>query len=102
MIRTGVKFETPFAVYLNALRLGRLADDERRGGVGSEDVSARRLDAHGVVAVTGVVPAARANAQQQQKQKKNEKDSSETKVCRFWKTVSAAAATPTSRSSASV
>lgn len=61
-------FERPFAVYLNALRLGRLADDERRGGVGSEDVSARRLDAHGVVAVTGVVPATRANAQQQQKE----------------------------------
>lgn len=27
-------------LYLNALRLGRLADEERRGGVGSEDVGA--------------------------------------------------------------
>lgn len=27
------------ALYLNALRLGHLADDERCGGVGSEDVS---------------------------------------------------------------
>lgn len=44
-------------VYLNALRLGRLADGERRGGVGSEDVGARGLLTVRAVAVAGVVPA---------------------------------------------
>lgn len=44
-------------VYLNGLRLGRRADGERRGGVGSEDVGARGLPTASVVAVAGVVPA---------------------------------------------
>lgn len=45
-------------LYLNALRLRRLADEERCGGVGSEDVGARRLVTGRVVAIAGVVPAA--------------------------------------------
>lgn len=44
------------ALHLNALRLGGLADDERCGGVGSEDICTRRLVTSCVVTVTGVVP----------------------------------------------
>lgn len=43
-------------LYLNDLRLGRPADDERCGRVGSEDVGSRRLPALYVVTGTGVVP----------------------------------------------
>lgn len=49
----------PLRLYLDDLRLGRRADEERGGGVGSEDVGPRRLVAPRVVAVAGVVPATR-------------------------------------------
>lgn len=56
LFRRNHRLEEP-RVYLDALRPGRPADDERRGGVGSEDVGARGLPTGGAVAVAGVVPA---------------------------------------------
>lgn len=67
--------------YLDALRLGRLADGERRGGVGSEDVGARGLPAGEVVAIAGVVPAT-AQAHHSKGRKGAEKPSVETLTSR--------------------
>lgn len=51
-----LRLDTSKHLYLNDLRLGRPADDERCGRVGSEDVGSRRLPALYVVTGTGVVP----------------------------------------------
>lgn len=51
-----LRLDTSKHLHLNDLRLGRLADDERCGRVGSEDVGSGRLLALYVVTVTGVVP----------------------------------------------
>lgn len=51
-----LRLDTSKDLYLDDLCLGCLADDDRCGRVGSEDVGSGRLPALYVVTVTGVVP----------------------------------------------